>query len=395
MLSISVPAPSRLALSALLVALLVSACGSRPTTGALAINTELAAGAEDHDILIVTTREKDSAPDTYFNGERSKTTNYAQATISVPPTHKAGAVEWPRELPGNPATDFVARKAGYIENEQAFLKQLNEQLAKLPKGKRDVMLFIHGYNTRFVEGLYRFTQIIHDSKTPVVPVLFTWASRGQLQGYVYDLNSAAIARDSLEQTFRLLEKSNADDISILAHSMGNYLLMETARQIPEADRQRFNRKVNSVVLAAPDIDIDLFKSTLRKLEGGPAKPYVIIVSRDDQALRLSRAIAGGVERVGAYSDDEELAELGAIVFDVTELETGETSSHSKFAALAEYSPELRDALLKSGLTSETSATGPKNFGDDLGSFVGTTTQAAVTLPIKIIAAPFTLATGGF
>jgi esterase/lipase superfamily enzyme len=394
MLSISVPAPARLALSALLVALLVSACGSRPTTGALAINTEPAAGAQDHDILIVTTREKDPTPNTFFNGERSPTINYAEATISVPPTHKAGAVEWPRELPGNPKTDFVARKAGYIEDEQAFLRQLNQQLSELPAGKRDVMLFIHGYNTLFAEGLYRFTQFVHDSQAPVVPVLFTWASRGQLQGYVYDLNSAALARDSLEQTFRLLAKSKADSISILAHSMGNYLLLETARQMPLAERRQFDRKVGSVVLAAPDIDIDLFKSSLRKL-GKPPKPYIIVVSRDDKALRLSRAIAGGVERVGAYSDDEELAELGAIVFDVTELDAGETSSHSKFAALAEYSPGLRDALLKSGLTDQNSVTGPKTLGDDLGSFVGNTTQAAVTLPIKIVAAPFTLATGGF
>jgi hypothetical protein len=47
------------------------------------------------------------------------------------------------------------------------------------------------------------------------------------------------------------------------------------------------------------------------------------------------------------------------------------------------------------LTDQNSVTGPKTLGDDLGSFVGNTTQAAVTLPIKIIAAPFTLATGGF
>ncbi|MGV2976305.1 alpha/beta hydrolase [Roseibium alexandrii] len=393
MLSISVPSPARLAVSALLIALLLSACGSRPTTGALAINTEPAAGAQDHDVLIVTTRERDPTPNTYFNGERSETINYAEATISVPPAHKAGAIEWPREVPGDPKTDFVARSAGYIENEQVLLKQLNQRLSQFPKGERDVFLFIHGYNTLFVEGLYRMTQFVHDAKAPVVPVLFTWASRGQLQGYVYDLNSVAIARDSLEQTLRLLARSNADSISILAHSMGNYLLLETVRQLPAEDRRRFTNRVGAVVLAAPDIDIDLFKNSLRKI-GRPEKPFVIVVSRDDGALRVSRALAGGVERVGAYSDDEELAELGAIVIDVTDLDPAETSSHGKFAALAEYSPGLRRALLQSGLTDVSSVSGSKTLGDDLGSFVGNTTQAAVTLPIKIIAAPFSLAGGG-
>ena len=33
------------------------------------------------------------------------------------------------------------------------------------------MLFIHGYNTMFAEGLYRFAQVMHDSQAPAVPVL--------------------------------------------------------------------------------------------------------------------------------------------------------------------------------------------------------------------------------
>ena len=46
-----------------------------------------------------------------------------------------------------------------------------------PPGRRKVLVFIHGYNTMFAEGLYRFTQIVDDANAPAVPVLFTWASR--------------------------------------------------------------------------------------------------------------------------------------------------------------------------------------------------------------------------
>ena len=144
-----------------------------------------------------------------------------------------------------------------------------------------------------------------------------------------------------------------------------------------------------MVLAAPDIDIDLFKAQLKKLGPRP-RPYMVIVSRDDRALRLSRAIAGGKERVGAYSNDQELADLGAIVVDVTDLESLDSSHHSKFAQLAEFSPQFRETLGKSGLTSVSDMGGRAKTSEGLGDFIGNT----VTLPIRIIAAPVTLAAGG-
>jgi len=37
--------------------------------------------------------------------------------------------------------------------------------AKLsPHGK--VLIFVHGFNNRFDDAVYRFAQIVHDSKTP-------------------------------------------------------------------------------------------------------------------------------------------------------------------------------------------------------------------------------------
>jgi esterase/lipase superfamily enzyme len=253
----------------------------------------------------------------------------------------------------------------------------------LPKGKREIFLFIHGYNTRFPEALYRFAQMAHDGQMEAVPVLFTWASRGKVQDYVYDLNSAAVARDTLEKTLIGLSNTKAEKITILAHSMGNWLLMETGRQVPKERRYAMSRKIDTVVLAAPDIDIDVFKAQLKRM-GKPPKPYFVLVSRDDRALRLSRAIAGGKERVGAYSNDQELAELGAVVVDLTELESLDGAHHSKFAQLAELSPEIRESIGKSGLASVRGMEGSANVGgSDLGSLIGDT----VTLPIRIITAP--------
>ena len=194
-------------------------------------NYQASAGDKDHTILVATSRARDPRPGTFFGGERSQSVNYATLTVAVPPTHVPGKIEWPSRAPGNPMTDFVVRDGSYLDGERGFVKTLNAQLAMRPPGRRKVLVFIHGYNTTFPEGLYRFTQIVDDANAPAVPVLFTWASRGHLTDYVYNFNSATAARDELEHTLRLVFASNADEINILAHSMGNWVTVEALRQI--------------------------------------------------------------------------------------------------------------------------------------------------------------------
>jgi esterase/lipase superfamily enzyme len=310
----------------------------------------MSVGGKDHTILVATTRERDSRPGTYFGGERAQSVSYATVTVAVPPRHVPGKIEWPSRAPGNPETDFIVRQAAYLDSEGEFIKTLNSQLARRPAGKRRVFVFIHGYNTMFAEGLYRFTQIVNDADAPAVPVLFTWASRGHVTDYVYDSNSATAARDELEHTLRLVFASNAEEINILAHSMGNWVTVEALRQIKISAKLPPMRKLGAVVLAAPDIDIDVFKAQMRRF-GKPRKPFFIIVSRDDKALRFSDFIAGGKKRLGSYSNDAELTALGAVVIDLTDVKATDRSNHSKFAQLAEIAPEMRQ-VFESGVSTQ-------------------------------------------
>jgi esterase/lipase superfamily enzyme len=341
------------AVAVLSLAFLLTGCASRPEVGALLANYQMSAGAKDHTILVATTRARDLRPGTYFGGERSQSVNYATLTVAVPPTHVPGKIEWPSRAPGNPTTDFVVRDAAYLDSERDFIKALNAQLAMRPPGRRKVLVFIHGYNTMFAEGLYRFTQIVDDADAPAVPVLFTWASRGKLTGYVYDTNSATAARDELEHTLRLVFASNADEVNILAHSMGNWVTVEALRQIKISAKLPPIRKLGAVVLAAPDIDIDVFKSEMRRF-GKPRKPFFIIVSHDDKALRFSDFIAGGKARLGSYTNDAELTALGAVVIDLTDVKAIDPSNHDKFAQLAEIAPQMRQVLERGVATQGTS-----------------------------------------
>ena len=365
-------------LAIVLVAFSLVGCASRPESGFLNAVALSAPGAVDHTLLVATTRERDDRPGTLFNGDRATATDYAELTVSVPTTHRAGEIEWATTPPGDPNVDFVVRDEKYLDGDKAFVQALNAQLARRPPGSRKVFLFIHGFNTMFAEGLYRLAQLAHDSKAPGVPVLFTWASRGKPTAYVYDLNSATSARDGLEHPLRLLLSSNAEEVNVLAHSMGNWVTVEAFRQIKISGDLAHRDKIGNVYLAAPDIDIDVFKSQMRRF-GKPRKPFYILLSQDDRALFLSRSIAGGVTRVGDNPDVAELATLGATVIDLTDLKAIDSTNHDKFAQLATVGPELRGVLAR-GIPRDHQAS---DVGDKAVSGVG----AIVSLPLTILGAP--------
>lgn len=373
------------AFGAVVVLLMVAGCASRPEVGALVDSTAPAPGATEHSILVATSRARDPRPGTYFSGERGAAFDLAEFTVSVPPTHKHGEVELPQSGAGNPRTDFVVREGGYIDEEKAFVARLNRRLAEKPRGQRSIIIFIHGYNTMFAEGLFRFAQVVHDSRSPAVPVHFSWASRGQLSDYVYDNNSATAARDRLERLFRLALSSDADRVNVLAHSMGNWVTVEAMRQMKIKGGIPHPEKIGSIMLAAPDIDIDVFKSQMRAI-GKPKKPYLVILSRDDRALALSRLLGGDKSRVGDTPDTRELTELGAVVIDLTDLRGQDTMNHDKFAEIANVAPELRGVLEK----------GVGRPRGPLGEVVAGSAAAGLTVtavPFQILSAPIRILSG--
>jgi esterase/lipase superfamily enzyme len=329
----------RLAVVATVVSVLAG-CAGRPGLDALMPSAEAAPGTREHVILVASTRQRDKRPGVFYNGERAPALGFARIDLSIPPTHTPGGIEWPKQAPGNPATDMMVREAAYRETPAEFLADLKAELAMRPAGQRKVVIFVHGYNTMFSEALYRIGQLVEDSRGPAVPILFTWASRGKTEGYVYDNNSATAARDGLEDTIRMAFDSGAEDVSILAHSMGNWVTVEALRQIRISGHGLPADRLGMVILAAPDIDVDVFKTQLRRF-GKPAKPFVIILSRDDKALGISDFIAGDKQRLGAYTDDQELVEMGAIVIDMTKVKSLDGLNHGKFAQLAAMAPELR------------------------------------------------------
>jgi esterase/lipase superfamily enzyme len=178
---------------------------------------------------------------------------------------------------------------------------------------------------------------------------------------VYDLNSALVARSKLKELTEVIWQTRPESISILAHSMGTFLTMEGLVDAQLSGRLGRSGRIDNIILASPDIDIDLFKTQVGILPENIREKIFLLVSKDDAALRLSRRIAGGVPRAGAANADE-LEGLGVTVIDLSQIEDSASGSHSKFAG----SPEVVQ-LIGQGL--ESAGTFDKGLRTDLGDIL--------------------------
>jgi esterase/lipase superfamily enzyme len=323
---------------ALMLAVLVAGCASRPY-GDMLIGAP-SPNASTVNLLVATTRAPVlDPPGVVFGGSRGKGLDFADVVVSIPPAsaRRAGDVQWPSQAPGDPNHDFVTLSVDRLNLAQAKA-EFNARVARTP-GHR-VLVFVHGYNTRFQEAVYRFAQIVHDSGVNVAPVLFTWPSGGNLTDYVYDRDSVMYSRDAFETVLQaLVNNPNVGSISILAHSMGNYLAVETLRQMAIRDHG-LPPKIENVMLASPDIDVDVFRRQIAEIDASPRKTqFVLFVSRDDKALGISSFLARDSTRLGALNPEQEpyhsmLESANVHVVDLTDVhaQSDDSINHSKFAS---------------------------------------------------------------
>ncbi|RWX76880.1 alpha/beta fold hydrolase [Neorhizobium lilium] len=376
---------TRASIFALCLAVL-SACAGRPE-GVLIPQQVRTANTSKVDVLVATTRRPAETPGVLFSGERGKGAQVTEISISIPPDakRKIGQVQWPSRLPADPAKEFATISVTPLTPQSAH-GWLGQNLTK----SRRVLVFVHGFNNRYEDAVYRFAQIVHDSKADVAPVLFTWPSRGSIFAYNYDRESTNYSRDALEDMLRRLAKDpKVGEVTIMAHSMGSWLTVEALRQMAIRDG-RVAPKIQNVILASPDLDVDVFANQFSAL--GPQHPrFTLFVSRDDRALSLSRRISGNIDRLGQVDPTmepyrTEFEKAGIVVLDLTALKTGDQLNHGKFAE----SPEVVKLIGNRLIAGQTVTDSEVGLGDRLGAValgtaqtVGGVASVAVSTPISV------------
>ena len=209
-------------------------------------------------------------------------------------------------------------------------------------GRRDVLVYVHGFNQTFETAALDAARLSDGIRFRGETMVFSWPSKAKLFDYGYDRESAMWSRDALEEILSGLITSPAvGRIHIVAHSIGTMLTMEGIRQIYDRHGGVVAERIGALVFASPDIDINVFSSSVERI-GPMASKITVITATNDRALAVSGWLAGGITRVGA-AEQAELKRLGLHVIDASKEGWG-IINHDLFLSNAQIRQVIRRAI---------------------------------------------------
>ena len=237
------------------------------------------------------------APAKFYGSDRASSFQYGRAIVTIPSTHTPGNLElpslWKLERSSDPSKHFVL-KAVLPLSKDAARKEMVEKLAGMPS--HALLVFVHGYYTSFADAALRTAQLAHDLQFPGMAFFYSWPSAGKALAYWQDEEASQLSNDAFAQLLGELSQLPASDIYIVAHSMGNRIVASALRS--RVEKNEDTKHIRALLLAAPDINADLFRETIApKLAAMQGTQTTIYAASSDLALKASK-IVHGFKRVG-------------------------------------------------------------------------------------------------
>lgn len=204
--------------------------------------------------------------------------------------------------------------------------------------RKEVIVFVHGYNNSFEEAATTAGRFCGILAWEFVCMLLSWPAGGNggaVFGYNIDRESGEFAVADLKKAIRVISATRqVENVHLIAHSRGADVLLSTLQHLGmEAYSTRSSPaeryKISNVVLFAPDVDLDIaatklfgFVSDPDAPNGALAAPYgflpkigtlhlTVYSSPNDMILALSRGLFGSVARLGRLTSDDISAEEAA------------------------------------------------------------------------------------
>jgi esterase/lipase superfamily enzyme len=224
-------------------------------------------------------------------------------TCATPKAHRVGALEAPSILRLDFRTDpnrHVVLAAVQPLGHEAWRAEIAKRATAL--GNAGILVFIHGYNVRFADAARRAGQLSYDLGFAGPTVLFSWPSRGGIVDYTVDEQAAEWSIPDMKEVLSSLATvAPGVPVYVIAHSMGNRVLARGFKALLDEDLNK-RRAFKQIVLAAPDIDADVFRRELGPAILGKGPRVTLYASSNDKALQLSRTAHGGYRRLGESGD---------------------------------------------------------------------------------------------
>lgn len=218
-------------------------------------------------------------------------TKFGMCTVTIPKDHRIGKIERPTilklEFSEDPAKHITIMDNSLFEDNNEFIKHINN---RIEINKNTTMLvFIHGFNVSFDNAAYRTAQISYDLEFEGISMFYSWPSAESIFGYQKDEETSSIVVPYFSKIIEdILEKSKVSEICFIAHSMGNRILTEALAGIPNHQKNRV--KISQIILAAPDINVELFRTKIYPELKKFKRKITLYASSRDSALKVSKRI---------------------------------------------------------------------------------------------------------
>ena len=268
----------------------------------------------------------------YYLGERGSLT-YGICKVSIPKGHKVGELESPSifkfQFREDPALHVVLLDIHQLEQGEYFSK-----LADVvgDSEKKQGFVFVHGYNVTFVDAARRTAQMAYDLAFDGAPIMYSWPSTGTFAGYPQDEGNIEWTVPHLRTFIKeVIERTQAEQIHLVAHSMGNRALTRVLTEVKEYLNSEQIAVIKQIILTAPDIDADVFKRDIAPKITAINVDVTLYVSNKDKALEASKTVKG-YSRAGDSGENIVLVD-GVETIDASDVSTG-------FLAHSYYSEEV-------------------------------------------------------
>jgi esterase/lipase superfamily enzyme len=269
----------------------------------------------------------------------------------------------------------VRRAAPVVEAYTQAKDQLQAEIGRrLALARRkEVVLFVHGYNTSFTNAALTMGELCHFLGRDFVCGIFSWpagSQRGVLLGYGVDRESAEYAVEDLLKTIRIVGRTpGVERVHLIAHSRGTDTVATALAQLSaEAYMLRSSPdrefRIGNVVLVAPDLAGDVAISKIFKVFSDPDLPFgeradagallppapalrvTVYVSPDDRAIATADWLFGNIARLGrldaAMLTSEQITAIEKLhAVDIVQVRgTTDVFGHSYFVSNPEVSADI-------------------------------------------------------
>ena len=233
-------------------------------------------------------------------GNENDILSYGKCVVSIPPNHELGEIEGPilrvRWLE-DPAEHIVLNEIRVLQR-ASYFDELSRRVQD--SKEKSAFLFVHGYNVSFSDAAMRTAQMAYDLSFDGAPVFYSWPSHGSLFKYRNDEKNIEIAQIRMKNfLLDFIKNSQAENIYLIAHSMGNRGLTHAIAELAKED-DYIKRKIKEIILAAPDVNAKTFKEHIAPQMLKVHSPLTLYVSDKDLALYASEEV-NDVHRLGDSS----------------------------------------------------------------------------------------------